>query len=512
MNTPSTDYLLPEHFTLDQVVAHWAVHRPQDNALCWQEGDARRRLSWSEFDAGVNNMSAAVAADVAVGESVAVVCASGVEFHVLLNALWRVGAAVLLIDRHWGPAIVSDLLQLLGCKVAYTRDGQLASASTALKVRPFPPLNLTPVPIGHAPAWVSPDCDRIALYATTSGTTDNPKCVAISHRRIRSAYRVCLTVHDFSQVRKCACLFEVNSLGILGVNFLLQREIGSATTMFPTFSIASIGASWRRLFQEEFDFVYLVPSVVRLVAALPAQDPALKRVLAFCSAAPVTHSELQLLESRFPIRCFNAYGLTELTFAVFFGTRAEADEASDSIGLPIGIGARLVDDDGNTVSGPGKGELLLTGPMLTDGYVRNERATAAMWCEGWLKTGDIAERDADGRFYIRGRKKDVVFRGGYTYYLHEIEHYLRRAPAVLDACAFRGRDLPSGDELCVVVQVSTFAEPKQLIDWIRTNVGATKVPNSLYVWQDDLPRNSNGKVQRNVLARMHLDGSLARAG
>jgi len=250
--------------------------------------------------------------------------------------------------------------------------------------------------------------------------------------------------------------------------------------------------------------------MVRLINTLSATPAAQPRLLAFCSAAPVAEAELRRLESKFPVRVFNSYGLTELTFAVFFGCRSDDGEASESIGLPIGIDARLVDDDGAPVTGSGTGELHIRGPMLTDGYLYNDRATAATWDNGWLKTGDIAHRDAQGRYYIRGRKKDVVLRGGYTYYLHELEHYLRRSPAVVDACAFKGRDLPSGDELCVVVQVSDDVDAHHFLDWIRANMGVTKVPDSLYVWRRGLPRNSNGKVQRNVLSQMHRDGSMVQ--
>jgi len=266
--------------------------------------------------------------------------------------------------------------------------------------------------------------------------------------------------------------------------------------------------TWYALLEGGIDFVYIVPPLLRLLNVLPASTHERSPLLSFCAAAPVEFDEVRTLERRFPVVVFNAYGLTELTFAVFFGCRHDDGLASDSIGYPVGIEARIVDENGASLIGPARGELHLKGPMLTDGYVRNPAATALTWADGWLRTGDIAERDALGRYFIRGRLKDAVVRGGVLYYLHELEHYLRRAPGVVDACAFKGRNLPSGDELCVVVQVEVPTPSGDILQWIRDNVGGEKVPNVLVVWTQALPQNSNGKVLRNALAEMYFGGRL----
>lgn len=502
--TPAADRA-PAGLTLDGVVAHWARLSPGGAALACRAAGALQALDWSLFERAIGATAARLAGAVAPGEPVALVCATGTDFHILVNALWRVGAGVLLLDRNWGPAIVDDLVRLVGCRAIYAPAGwSAAGAGSGAEVRPYPD---TGASADDPLAPPSTDVDAIALYATTSGTTNNPKCVAISHRRIRAAYACCLDVHDFAAVRRCACMFELNSLGILGVCFLLPREVGAESTIYPVFSIANIASIWRSVL-ESADFVYLVPPLVRLLNALPAAGDGRPPILAFCSAAPVAEHELRALEARFPLRLFNSYGLTELTFAVFFGCRAADGGASGSIGHPVGIEARLVDAEGRDIAGPGRGQLLIAGPMLTDGYLHNPAATAESWEGRWLRTGDLAERDARGAYAIVGRIKDVVLRGGYTYYLGELEHYLRRAPGVADVCAFPGRDLPSGDELCVMVQARGAVSREELLGWIRDNMGASKLPNALYVSEAPLPRNSNGKIDRKLLVRMHLEGRI----
>ncbi|HWX16943.1 MAG TPA: class I adenylate-forming enzyme family protein [Chthoniobacterales bacterium] len=507
MGTPG-NAIAPLGLTLDRVVTYWSEKCPERLALEHDAADGWEGITWRQFESYIAGATDYLGHSTAPGDIAGVVCDNGFEFHILVNALWRCGTSVLLIDRSWGPAIVEDLLRLTDCPVLYCKNwGVQLGASRAVR-RDYPARREGAV----RQTDFTGDLDVTAIYATTSGTTDNPKCVAISHRKIRAAYRACLAVHNFSGIREAASLFDLNSLGVLGVCFLLPREIGAATRVFPSFTVANIRATWDAVLHSSIGFVYLVPPLVRLLNTMRSKPQQAPRLLAFCASAPVQRMELRKLEAKFPVTAFNSYGLTELTFAVFFGCRDDEGLATDSIGYPVGIEARIVNDSESVVSGPGRGELHLKGPMLTDGYLHNETATNLAWDGAWFRTGDIAERDAAGRYFICGRKKDTVLRGGVTYYLHELEHYVRRAPAVVDACAFKGRDLPSGDELCVVVQVNHPKNPEDLLKWIRDNLGENKVPNVLIVWEHALPRNSNGKVVRHVLARLYLAGELAGAG
>ncbi len=503
MATPD-DAIAPPHLTLDGVITYWAERIPDAPAIEYDTATGPDHITWSTFDRCVNGAVGSLEGMLSRGDIAAVVCDDSVDFHILVNALWRCGVAVLLIDRFWGAAIVEDLLRLTNCSLLFLHNWPVQLSTANVRRADYPIRCETTT----RPHRQQENPDDVAILATTSGTTDNPKCVAISHRRVRTAYRTCLAIHDFTSVRRAGALFHINSLGVLGVCFLLPREVGAATRAFPAFTIANIRSTWEALLRSEVDFVYLVPPLVRLLNALPSHSEPRRPLHAFCAAAPVRRDELRRLETKFPVTVFNAYGLTELTFAVFHGCRDDDGLASESIGYPIGIEARIVDEHGTTLPGAARGELYLKGPMLTDGYLHNPAATSETWDDGWLRTGDIAERDHHGRYYICGRMKDTVLRGGVTYYLHELEHYLRRAPNVIDACAFKGRDLPSGDELCVVVQVARPTEQKDLLAWVYDQMGEGKVPNILIVSDQALPRNSNGKVLRQVVARRYLDGEL----
>jgi len=495
------DTIAPLDLTLDEVVGFWAKKKPTAHALAFDVSLATPALSWQDLEDYIQGLEEEFDRKIVSNDVIGVVCDDSADIHILLNALWRCGAAVLLINRTWGDAVVSDLLTLTQCSIVFT--------SRQIDLPKYPNQNVLMFPKRRMPthkhARQKGDPNSVAIYATTSGTTDDPKCVPITHKQIRSAYHSCLAVRDFSTVKRAASMFPLNGIGVLGVCFLLPREMGASTFVLPPFTISTISASWKTLFHHKVDFVYLVPALVRLLNSLSIQVKTKRNVMAFCAAAPVSLEDLQTLERKYPITVFNAYGLTELTFAVFFGCRDDDNLASDSIGFPIGIEAKILDEDGTPSD---RGELYLRGPMLTDGYFNNPSATDAVWVAGWLKTGDLAVRNPDGQHFICGRLKDAVIRGGILFYLHELEYYFRNAPGVIDVCAFKGRDLPSGDELCAVVHTESAIDRSDLLAWVKQHIGEEKVPNKLFLWQRELPRNSNGKILRKELSDMYIDGVL----
>ncbi len=501
MKTPS-HLIAPETLTLDGVITWYASRQPERIVL---ELYNQEPFTWKWLERAVQGTADSIKSIVAQGEVVGLICEDSIGFHVLINALWRCGVAVLLISKTWGIDVITDLIKITGTNVVFCSNIECLPNNIPVRRETFPSLQFSDTHWSQSIAKI----DDIAILATTSGTTDSPKCVAIRHKQIRTAYRTALSVHNFENVQRAASLFPLNGIGVMGVCYLLPREVGAATRMYPPFSMSNIYKTWREIFMHEVDFIYLVPPLVRMLVTLPTFSIAPSSpMLAFCASAPVTRSELRRLEERFPVRVYNTYGLTEMTFAVFFGDRENDNGASDSIGYPVGIEARLINACGETILGTGKGELLLRGPMLTEGYFHNLEATRSMWKKGWLCTGDLAERDGAGRYNIIGRIKDTVIRGGILTYLHELEHYVRRIPCVIDAAAFKGKDLPSGDELCIVVQVSRPTSRDEVLKWIRKHVGKDKVPNALFFWHKELPRNSNGKIMRRTLSELRNSGVL----
>ena len=152
----------------------------------------------------------------------------------------------------------------------------------------------------------------------------------------------------------------------------------------------------------------------------------------------------------------------------------------------------------------GEGELLVRGPNVFAGYWRDADATAAAFADGWLLTGDVAERDAEGYYRIVGRLKDMVICGGENVYPAEIENVLHEHPAVAEAAVVGVPDERWG-EAClafVVLADGESAEEDELLAFCRERLASYKVPREVR-FVDGLPRNAMNKVAKSR-ARLEL--------
>jgi fatty-acyl-CoA synthase len=132
------------------------------------------------------------------------------------------------------------------------------------------------------------------------------------------------------------------------------------------------------------------------------------------------------------------------------------------------------------------------------GYWRNEEATANAFDDGWLLTGDLAERDDEGNYRIRGRLKDLVVSGGENIYPAEVEAVLHEHPAVADAAVVGVPDERWGEVCAAFVVLDTPVPTEELRQHCVDRLARFKVPKSFHV-VDELPRNSLGKIQKSLL-------------
>ena len=145
-----------------------------------------------------------------------------------------------------------------------------------------------------------------------------------------------------------------------------------------------------------------------------------------------------------------------------------------------------------------EGELLVRGPNVFPGYWRNEEATASAFRDGWLLTGDMAERDDEGNYRIRGRLKDMVVSGGENVYPAENESVLHEHPAVADAAVVGVPDEKWGEVCAAFVVTESPVSEDELREHCLAQLARFKVPKS-FTFVDELPRNSMGKVQKSEL-------------
>jgi len=166
------------------------------------------------------------------------------------------------------------------------------------------------------------------------------------------------------------------------------------------------------------------------------------------------------------------------------------------------VEAKVVGADGRELAAGGAGEILLRGPNVMQGYYKAPELTAqAIDRGGWLRTGDLGYRDADGYYFITGRLKELIIKGGENIAPREIDEALLKHPAVLEAAAVGVPDPDYGQEIFafVVLKPGRQCSEAELREFCLNDLGKYKTPKRIRLL-DELPKGPSGKVQRLKLA------------
>ncbi|MCC5856746.1 MAG: long-chain fatty acid--CoA ligase [Ectothiorhodospiraceae bacterium] len=201
------------------------------------------------------------------------------------------------------------------------------------------------------------------------------------------------------------------------------------------------------------------------------------------------------------------YGLTEAGPNTFWLPPEQVRRKPGAVGYPlfhVDVRLRALDGEGEPPVGEA-GELLIRGPHRTPGYWNNPEATAgAIDAEGWLHTGDLASRDADGAYTVVGRVKDMYISGGENVYPAEIESVLHAHPAIAEAAVFGIPDDTWGEVGCAAVVLRGTERPdgETLRAWLKERLAGYKVPRRVE-FIDSLPTTGAGKVDKRTLRQRY---------
>jgi len=185
---------------------------------------------------------------------------------------------------------------------------------------------------------------------------------------------------------------------------------------------------------------------------------------------------------------------------IYFNFSA-TDRKVYSVGKPIwGVDVKIWDEDSRALPAGSDhvGEVMVRGVNVMRGYYKNEEATRASFtADGWLRTGDLGHRDADGFFFVTGRIKELIIKGGENIAPREIDEVLLAHPAVLEAAAVGVADRHYGQEIlaCIVLREGLRCEPDELREFCVQHLGKFKTPKT-FRFVASLPRGPSGKVQR----------------
>jgi fatty-acyl-CoA synthase len=167
----------------------------------------------------------------------------------------------------------------------------------------------------------------------------------------------------------------------------------------------------------------------------------------------------------------------------------------------------IMDGDGNLMPTGERGEIVVRGSLVMDGYYKNPEATAEASLHGWHHTGDIGYLDADNFLYIVDRAKDMIITGGFNVYSVEVENALQAHESIQDCAVIGLPDDKWGERVVAVVQprAGRTVDVAALSAFVKQRVGSVKTPKQIEVW-DDLPRSKVGKVLKSEIRAKMLPG------
>ncbi|MBI4425680.1 MAG: long-chain fatty acid--CoA ligase [Elusimicrobia bacterium] len=347
------------------------------------------------------------------------------------------------------------------------------------------------------PAQGLPAQDAPAAILYTSGTTGFPKGAVLTHANYLFDVEATARTIGLESRDRFLCFLPLFHVNGQVVTVLMPLHAGGSLVLMEKFQPKEFFELLQRHRCTAFSGV---PSVYAVLLNLPDADRYDLSSLRFCicGAAPMPVEVFERFEAKFKAHILEGFGLSEATCVSSVNPPPPGPRKVGSIGLPLpGQEMRIADSAGRELPAGEVGEIVVRGPNVMPGYWNNPAATKEALQDGWLRTGDLGRKDEDGYFFIVGRKKEMIIRGGENIYPKEIEEALYRHPAVAEAAVIGLPDRRWGEEVAafVVLKEGAAVSPRELLSYLRERVADYKVPRRLEL-AAALPKTATGKIQK----------------
>jgi fatty-acyl-CoA synthase len=471
--------------------------------------------TYAQLDDRSERLAAALlAAGLRRGDRVASLTGNRPEHVELLFACAKAGLLLVPLNHRLAPAEIAYQLDDAGPSVLLTsaeHDGLAEAALDVASVAAPRRLRLDRATLdgfvadaagaGHArDARVEDDDPLLLVY--TSGTTGAPKGALLTHA---NCFWTNLAFDRTSDVLTTDVVLQVLPqfhVGGWNVQPLLAWWKGATVVLEPSFDP---GRVLDLIHRKGITTMMGVPATYLFTAEEPgfAEADLSSLRVAVVGGAPMPEALLRTWGER-DVMLVQGYGLTEAAPNVLCLPPEDAHRKLGYAGKPYPhVDVALADEaTGEHLHGPARGELLVRGPNVFAGYWRNEEATARTVVDGWLHTGDVAERDDEGFYRIRDRVKDMFISGGENVYPAEIESVLHDHPGVVEAAVVGVPHERWGEVgvAFVVVRDGADVDGDDLVARCRERLARFKVPVAVR-FLDELPRSAMNKVLKTELRR-----------
>ena len=354
----------------------------------------------------------------------------------------------------------------------------------------------------HEPLTHRSHQEKLAAIIYTSGTTGRPKGAMLSHGNLLHNVESCRLVLQTVEADRFVVLLPLFHSYMLMVGLLLPLSVGGSIVLVK--SLHPVRNVLQEILQRHATVLPAIPQFYRSMVNAPIH---VRLPLRMCisGAAPLPAQVLIEFEAKFNIPLIEGYGLSEAS-PVVTKNPLDGTRKVGSIGLPVAnVEVSIQDSTGRLLGTSEVGEVCVRGGNVMVGYWKLPEETAKTIRHGWLLTGDIGYRDADGYYFITDRKKDMLLVNGINVYPREIEDVLYQFPGVKDAAVIGKPDARRGEQPIAYVAANdgVVLEEKALQQFVRRKLADYKVPRQVIILPD-LPRNATGKILKTTLREMSV--------
>ncbi len=485
---------------LADALAHHAVARPDQAALV--AGD--RAVLYRDLDGLVRRWAAHLTAlGLRQGDVVGIALRDSLEHMLALWAAARMGAVALPLDWRWTPG--EQQAVALRFRAALVLVEPEAAVLEGLRCVPMnadfaqavadAPADL-PFPTGR-------DCGAMPLLMSlSSGTTGRPKGPVVTHEQFLRRFWTHWIDLGLNSREVYVSATPLYFGGGRTFPMSLMFSGGTAVLFPPPYKAHELAAE---IAKRQATSAFLVPTLLRRLLDLSDEEAApLRRMrLLLSSGAPLHPWERKAIRDRLCAGFHEYYASTE-GGGISLLRPEDIDAHEASVGRAVfGVEIAIFDDAMNRLPAGEVGRIGYRGPGVATGFFEDPEADAEVFHQGWFLPGDLASVDASGYVTLKGRKKDMIIRGGVNIYPPEIESVLLSDPRIAEAAVVGFPSAAMGEEIAafVVPRPGEAPDAASLEALCRSRLAPYKVPKRIELIAD-LPRNSSGKTVKAELAKL----------
>jgi long-chain acyl-CoA synthetase len=493
-------------FFAAELLAKTAERQPQKTALIAKEEE----LSFGALNERVHALAAHLQQEgIRQGDRVGVLLPNSTAIPLSYYSTQKIGAVTVILDARLKGKELQGVLKDADLKLLIVHHHLYAEVDEVFKEMATVPVWIVGgggersfekrfAPAGEvAPPRLEDDDDALILY--TSGTTGEPKGVVLTYRNMAQYPMVMreFGITDASTMRGCILPMS-HIVGPIVCNELAER--GYTLVIFDQINPITLLEGIQKYRINVFESVPIVFQLLLGVKNLANYDTRSMKIAAMMGTS-IPLPLLRAFQAAQPhIKVIQGYGLTEASPMITLVEPAKAEAKMGSIGCAVpGVEVKIVDENGKELGVDEPGEIITRGPHVMKGYFRRPDATAERIRNGWLYTGDVGKRGADGYYYHLGRGDDMIITGGLNVYPAEVENMIYSYPGVQETVVFAIPDAKRGALIgaAIVPRPGAKIAEKELLSFLRGNLANFKVPDKVVI-RGSLPRTSSGKTIRDA--------------